>query len=44
MDEEELLERKKLQKKRIRGLLIVLDLTLFIILVYDIIQIVKNWW
>ena len=44
MDEEELLERKLLQRKRIRGLLIFLDITLFIILAYDIVEIVKNWW
>ena len=42
--DEELLERKKLQRKRIRGLLIVLDLTLFIILIYDVVKIVQNWW
>jgi predicted HAD superfamily phosphohydrolase YqeG len=42
--DEELLERKKLQRKRIRGLLIVLDLTLLAILVYDVVRIVQNWW
>jgi hypothetical protein len=42
--DEELLERKKLQRKRIRGLLIVIDSILFIILVYDVVNIVKNWW
>lgn len=42
--DEELLERKKLQRKRIRGLLILLDLTLFIILIYDIVGIIRNGW
>lgn len=42
--DEELLERKKLQRKRIRGLLIVLDLFLLIILVYDVVRLIKNWW
>lgn len=36
--DEELLERKKLQRKRIRGLLIILDLVLLIILVNDVIN------
>ena len=42
--DEELLERKKLQRKRIRGLLIVLDLTLLIILGYNVFEMIKNWW
>lgn len=42
--DEELLERKLLQRKRIRGLLIFLNVTLFIILVLDIAQLIKNWW
>ena len=42
--DEELLERKKLQRKRIRGLLILLDLALFIILIYDIAGIIRNGW
>lgn len=42
--DEELLERKKLQRKRIRGLLILLDLALFIILIYDIVGIIRNGW
>lgn len=36
--DEELLERKKLQRKRIRGLLIILDLVLLIILVNDVVS------
>lgn len=44
MDQEELFERKKLQRRRIRGLLIVVNLTLLIILVYDVVNMVKNWW
>ena len=42
--DEELVERKLLQRKRIRGLLIILNLALFSILVYDVIKIIKNWW
>ena len=42
--DEELLERKYLQRKRIRGLLIFLDLTLLAILVLDVIKLIKNWW
>lgn len=42
--DEELLERKLLQRKRIRGLLIILDITLFIILVYDVVKLIQNWW
>lgn len=42
--DEELVERKLLQRKRIRGLLIILDLALFSILVYDVVRIVQNWW
>lgn len=41
--DEELLERKTLQRKRIRGLLIVLNVLLFAILVYDIVMKVKGW-
>ena len=44
MDDEELLERKKLQRRRIRGLLIVLDLALLTILVIDIVNLFKNGW
>ena len=42
--DEELLERKRLQRKRIRGLLIVLDLLFLIILVYDVVKLIQNWW
>lgn len=42
--DEELLERKLLQRKRIRGLLIILDLLLLIILVYDVVRMIENWW
>jgi hypothetical protein len=42
--DEELLERKLLQRKRIRGLLIILDITLFIILVNDAIRLIQSWW
>lgn len=42
--DEELLERKLLQRKRIRGLLIFLNLILFTILVLDVIELVKKWW
>ena len=42
--DEELVERKLLQRKRIRGLLIILNLALFSILVYDIVILVQNWW
>lgn len=42
--DEELLERKKLQRKRIRGLLIVLDLLFLIILVYDVARLIQKWW
>ena len=42
--DEELIERKLLQRKRIRGLLIILDLALFSLLVYDVVRMVKNWW
>lgn len=42
--DEELVERKLLQRKRIRGLLIVLNLALFSILIYDVIQLIQNWW
>jgi len=42
--DEELLERKLLQRKRIRGLLIILDMTLFIILIYDIVRLIQSWW
>lgn len=42
--DEELLERKILQRKRIRGLLIFLNLILFVILVLDVIELIKNWW
>ena len=42
--DEELLERKILQRKRIRGLLIVLNVALFVILVIDVVSLVKNWW
>ena len=38
--DEELLERKLLQRKRIRGLLILLDLLLLALLVYDIVMLV----
>ena len=42
--DEELVERKLLQRKRIRGLLIILNLALFSILVYDVVRIIQNWW
>ena len=42
--DEELIERKLLQRKRIRGLLIILDLALFSLLVYDVVRMVQNWW
>ena len=42
--EEELLERKILQRKRIRGLLIALNLAFFVILILDVIKIISNWW
>ena len=42
--DEELLERKLLQRKRIRGLLIFLNLALFVILVLDIVKLIENWW
>ena len=42
--DDELLERKLLQRKRIRGLLIILDLLLLIILVYDVVRMIENWW
>ena len=42
--DEELIERKLLQRKRIRGLLIILDLALFSILVYDVVRLIQNWW
>ena len=42
--DEELLERKLLQRKRVRGLLIFLNVVLFIILVLDIVKLIKNWW
>ena len=42
--DEELVERKLLQRKRIRGLLIILNLALFSILVYDVVELIKNWW
>jgi hypothetical protein len=41
--DEELLERKLLQRKRIRGLLIVLNALLLAILIYDIVMKVKGW-
>ena len=42
--DEELLERKLLQRKRVRGLLIFLNVVLFIILVLDIVKLIKNFW
>jgi hypothetical protein len=39
----ELLERKTLQRKRIRGLLIVLNALLLAILIYDIVMKIKGW-
>ena len=42
--EEELEERKLLQRKRIRGLLIILDITLFIMLVCDVVKLIQSWW
>ena len=36
--DEDLLDRKKLQRKRIRGLLIIVDLILLIILVNDLVK------
>ena len=41
--DEELLERKTLQRKRVRGLLIVLNVLLLAILVYDIVMLIKGW-
>ena len=41
--DEELLERKTLQRKRVRGLLIVLNVLLLAILVYDIVMKIKGW-
>jgi hypothetical protein len=40
--DEELLERKKLQRKRIRGLLILLDILFLALLINDVIVIVKG--
>ena len=42
--DEELEERKLLQRKRIRGLLIILDITLFIMLVCDVVKLIQSWW
>lgn len=41
--DKELLERKTLQRKRIRGLLIVLNALLLVILIYDIVMKIKGW-
>ena len=41
MDEE--LERKLLQRKRIRGLLILLNVLLFALLVYSVVLLIKGW-
>jgi hypothetical protein len=41
--DEELLERKLLQRKRVRGLLILLDVLLFALLVFDIVMMIKGW-
>ena len=41
--DEELLERKLLQRKRIRGLLIVLNALLLVVLIYDIVMKIKGW-
>ena len=41
--DEELLERKTLQRKRVRGLLIVLNVLLLVILIYDIVMKIKGW-
>ena len=41
--DKELLERKTLQRKRIRGLLIVLNVLLLVILIYDIVMKIKGW-
>jgi len=41
--DEELLERKTLQRKRVRGLLIVLNVLLIAILVYDIVMKIRGW-
>lgn len=41
---EELMERKILQRKRIRNFLIVVNALFFLVLVYDFISLIKNWW
>ena len=41
--DEELLERKLLQRKRVRGLLILLDVLLLALLVFDIVMMIKGW-
>ena len=41
--DEELLERKLLQRKRIRGLLILLDLLFLALLIYDVVELIKGW-
>ena len=41
--DEELLERKLLQRKRVRGLLILLNVLLFALLVFDVVMMIKGW-
>ena len=41
---EELMERKLLQRKRIRGFLIVVNALFFLILIFDFISLIKSWW